>query len=62
MLHTGTGQVWAGAVDIAAVAGLGIRRTAVLIGEIEEQLSKGVMPTPLDGPVNTWCGSVLTSG
>lgn len=46
-------QVWAEALDIAAVAGLGSRRKAELIDDIKEQLLHGVMPTPLDGLVNT---------
>src|SRR5260370_15177896 len=55
-------KIWADALDIGAVARLGPQRKGELIDDIKMQLSSGQPPAPLDGLVNAWCASALTSG
>jgi hypothetical protein len=54
-------KVWAAGLDTAAIAGLGPRRKIELIDDIRERLSSGQEPVLLDGLVNAWCVSALTS-
>ncbi len=55
-------KIWAAALDTAAIGGLGPQRKVELIDDIKEQLSLGQEPALLDGLVNAWCASALTSG
>lgn len=52
-------RAWAVALNVDAVAGLGPRRKAELIDQIEDQLAA---PVALDGVINGWCASAVTSG
>ena len=53
-------KVWAAALDTAAIAGLGPQRKIELIEDVKG--SRGQEPALLDGLVNAWCATALTSG
>jgi hypothetical protein len=55
-------KTWAAALDTAAIGGFSPQRKVELIDDISEELSHGQKPTLLDGLVNAWCTSALTSG
>jgi hypothetical protein len=55
-------KVWSEGVDSAAIAGFNPERKKELIDEINANYSRGRKPVLLDGLVNVWCASALTSG
>jgi hypothetical protein len=55
-------RAWAAALDVDAVSGLGPTRKAELIHDIEETSLRWDGPALLDGMVNAWCTTALTSG
>ena len=55
-------EVWAATLAIAPIAGLGARRKAELTDDINDQLSNGRGPSPLDGLMKRWRAVALTSG
>jgi hypothetical protein len=55
-------KFWSEGVDTAAIAGLSPERKRELIDDITQSSSRGENPVLLDGLVNVWCVSALTSG
>jgi hypothetical protein len=55
-------NVWSEGLDTAAITGLSPEQKAELIDDIKESSSRGREPVLIDGLVNAWCASALTSG
>jgi hypothetical protein len=55
-------QKWASALDPAGIQGLGQARKKDLIDDIGSSLAHGLKAEPLQGLLNVWCTSALTSG
>lgn len=55
-------KLWSEGVDTAAIAGFSPERKKELIDDLNERYSRAKKPALLDGLVNVWCASALTSG